>query len=469
VLNAETLQKIATFSFDQRKASAEEALKLATEHADLQKQLKLLQRKHGEIASGAGKTRREAALFLDKKGAGAGAVKLNYLVRNAGWSPSFNFYALSDAKEIRIEYNALIHQQTGEDWTGVSLTLSTAFPTLNAETPGLAPFRVALGPAQVPQNKKASPRQQAGQQANVSGQMFANNSMLQSAYTQFGQQQDRGRNLKFNWEMNRAAGNHQFLELVNPNDVLQRILQEGTAQNEGLSVSYAIGGTVGLASRSDQQLVRIFDSKLPARFFFVATPLLTRFVYRQAEITHTGAEALLGGPCSVYLDGRFVGRCEIPSVGRGEIFVVGFGAESQLRTRRDLVEKTESVQGGNREMTFRYRLILESFKETAVTVRVMDRLPVAGNASDIRITLGDMKDTLSEDPLYLRLERPKGILRWDIEVPAKASGEKARIVEFDYKVEFDRTLSLRTPGREQEQQAEFMELQQQRILPAAAK
>jgi uncharacterized protein (TIGR02231 family) len=453
VLNAETLQKLAVFSFDQRKALAEESLKLAAEQADLKKQGEFLQRRRAELAAG-GKTLHEAVLFLEKRGAGAGTVKLNYLVQNSGWSPAYNFHTLSDAKEIRVEYNALIHQQTGEDWTGVALTLSTAFPSLAADAPGLAPFRVALS---APKGAALPSVEMQSQQA--SGLILDNASKLRSAHSQFGQRFDRGRNLAYNWEMNAAAGNLQFVELVNPNEILQRIHQEGAAQHEGLSVSYDIAGAVGLASRPDQQLVRIFETKLPAKFFFVAMPLLTRYVYRQAEVTHTGAEALLGGPCSVYLDGRFVGR--------GESFVVGFGAEGQLRARRDLADKKESVQGGNRELDFKYRLTLENFKDAPITVRVLDRLPVSENETDIRVTLGEMKDKLSEDPLYLRIERPKGILRWDIEAPGKAAGEKARILEFGYRLEFDRKLSLTTPTRAKEMQDEFFEMQERRVLPSA--
>jgi hypothetical protein len=465
VLNAETLQKMATFTFEQRKTAADEALKLAAEQVELKKQAELLHRRRAEIAAGAGKTQREAVLFLDKKAAGAGAVKLMYLVQSSGWSPAYNFYAASDAKEIRVEYNAMIHQQTGEDWAGVALTLSTAFPSLSAEAPGLAPFRVALG-ASKPQGQAMM---QQKEQMDLTNQMFDNTNKLRAANSQFGQFSERGKNRTFNWEMNEAAQNIQFLELVNPNDVLQRATREGGTQTEGLAVSYVLPGPVALASRPDQQLVRIFESKLPTRYYFLASPILSRFVYRQAEITHTGAEALLGGPCSVYLDGRFVGRGEIPSVGRGETFVVGFGAESQLRARRELADKKDGFQGGNRELAFQYRLVLENFKEAPVTVRVMDRLPVAENETDIRVTLGEMKDKLSEDVLYQRVERPKGILRWDLEVPAKATGEKARILEFGYKVEFDRKLILMSPGRVKEMQDEFLDLQERRALPSAAK
>jgi len=93
---------------------------------------------------------------------------------------------------------------------------------------------------------------------------------------------------------------------------------------------------------------------------------------------------------NVYLDARFVGRAEIPTVARGESFILGLGADSQLRARRELLDKEERIQGGNREVDLRYRLVLENFKKTEVAVRLMDRIPVPDRKADVRVTLGEM-------------------------------------------------------------------------------
>ncbi len=100
-----------------------------------------------------------------------------------------------------------------------------------------------------------------------------------------------------------------------------------------------------------------------------------------------------------------------------------------------------------------------------MTVRLEDRLPYSGRQSDIRITLGELKDPLSENPLYLRLERSKGILRWDIKVPAQASAEKARMVDYDYNAEFDSSLTLSSPNQVQalRLQQDFYELENRRF------
>ncbi len=176
-------------------------------------------------------------------------------------------------------------------------------------------------------------------------------------------------------------------------------------------------------------MIRILQTALESRFYYVATPVLTSFVYREAELTNNSQEDLLAGPVTVYLDGRFVGRGEIGTVARGQKFVVGFGADPQLRIKRELADKGDKVQGGNRELNFNYRLVIENYKTEAVTVRVMDRLPHSDKSNEVRITMGEMSTELSKDAQYLRVDRPKGILRWDVPVPASSSGEKARTLD----------------------------------------
>jgi uncharacterized protein (TIGR02231 family) len=229
-------------------------------------------------------------------------------------------------------------------------------------------------------------------------------------------------------------------------------------------MSYHLATPVSLASRSDQQMVRMLKTNLPSTFHHVATPVLTSFVYREAELANTSDENLLGGPVTVYLNGSFVGRGEIPTVARGQTFVVGFGADPQLRARRELADKTDGVQGGNRELSFRYRLVIENFKDQPLQISVFDRLPHTERPADVRIRLDEPKDALSEDTLYLRRERPKGILRWDIEVPANATGEDARFIEYGYTAEFDRKFTLTAVASDSpKQQIEFEQLQRSRI------
>ncbi|MEK6235228.1 MAG: DUF4140 domain-containing protein, partial [Planctomycetales bacterium] len=91
VLNAESLEKITAFSFEQRKAVATESVALLKESKMLQKEIALLQRKRSELTGGSSRTVNEAVLFLEKRNDAVETVRLNYLVNNCGWSPSYAF------------------------------------------------------------------------------------------------------------------------------------------------------------------------------------------------------------------------------------------------------------------------------------------------------------------------------------------------------------------------------------------
>jgi len=484
VLDAEALEKITTFSFSQHEKIAEEEVQLARAAHELNEQMQLLQRKRAEITGGASRTVREAVLFLRKNAPGAADVRLNYLVNNCGWSPSYTMRSGADRRQVRVEYNALIHQLTGEDWSDVNLTLSTASPALSAAGPGLAPFHVVLANESVAQQQQSAANQ-AGSAANqpmenlfgpqgtnpygrgvskaaMLGQVRGINTQRNEVAKAVGNSIKFEEQSSFNWTLNDLACALQQLEINGDATTLGVLRNEDSEEADGLSLTYQLPGGVSLASRSDQQMVRIMQTDLNSRFYHVAVPVLASYIYREAELLNTSNEDFLAGPVTVYLDGRFVGRGELPTVARGQTFVVGFGANPQLRARRELADKKDDVRGGNRETRFDYRIVIENFTNEVTPVRVMDRLPHAENGTDIRVALGEPSDPISDDKLYNRREKPMGILRWDIDVPASASADNARIINYHYTVEYDRQYVVSLPAAKQTLQEEFQRLQQDR-------
>ncbi|RIK84463.1 MAG: hypothetical protein DCC67_04975, partial [Planctomycetota bacterium] len=89
VLDAEALERITTFAFDQHETIAKEEVELAKQLQELAEQLELLNRQRAEITAGASQTIREAVMFLQKHAEGPAEVRLNYLVNSCGWSPSY--------------------------------------------------------------------------------------------------------------------------------------------------------------------------------------------------------------------------------------------------------------------------------------------------------------------------------------------------------------------------------------------
>ncbi len=464
VLDAEALEKITTFSFTQRSEILEQQSNLENEAYELQQEQTLLNRKLSEITNGASRTVREAVLYLQKQEAGQQEVHLSYLVNSCGWSPSYTVRAKENADVAKVEYNGLIRQMSGEDWTGVRLSLSTASPALSAAGPGLAPFQVTLSASQQQEMQLAAGRGGGGQGGQVmlkgkAGDIKALLSRQRDAIYANQNAISLEDNFKTSWGLNDTINTFACAELASSESMFATLQSQMADTTQQPSVNYQLNSPVTLPSRNSQQMVRILQTELPSMFYHVATPILTSYVYREAELNNDSKNDLLAGPITVYLDDRFVGRGEIPTVARGQQFVVGFGADSQLRTRRELVDKTNGINGGNRETKITYRLVIENYKDAETQIRIVDRIPITNNTENLRVTTLPMATELSDDEVYVRIEKPKGILRWDTTVPARAIGKTAHEIQYGFTLEYDRNYTVSLPGNLAKQEEEFKDLQ----------
>jgi len=427
LLTFEPIESLAELIESKAEQYLKARLELEDKMRELKKQQQLLERKLKELAASRSRTDREAVLFLSSPDKEV-RIEVSYLVNGASWQQQYNLRADPEAGQVTIEYNAVVNQTSGEDWTAVSVSLSTAEPTLVAAPPVLQPLPVALAPG--PQQA-----QQPVQQPQAVEQ-----------YWRF--QKSRRDYLKkgpaASYELNELAAQNQMVYLNvgagQLRDLQQRISEK--TRSEGISVTYELPGKLTLPSRSDQQLVTIAAIKASAEFTLMATPLLTDYVYLQADVLNDSSTILLPGPASMFRNGEFVGKGQMPLVTIGETFTAGFGIDSQVQVRHELLDKQSRVQGGNRIDTYNYRITLSNYKNTAVKLRLLDRLPYSEDPA-IKIELTKTEPQLSKDEQYQRNLRRKGILRWDLTLAPNTFGRNATAVTYSYTMEYDRNMGIR--------------------------
>ena len=143
--------------------------------------------------------------------------------------------------------------------------------------------------------------------------------------------------------------------------------------NDGPSVTYSLKNKITIPSRNDEQVIEITRLDLNPKFYYKAVPVLTPNVYRLADLINTSDVVLLPGEATMYLGGDFVGSTKLPLVAVGKPFTVGLGVDPQLQVSRILVDRTRTTQGGNQVLTFKYRVMLSSYKSVTVPVQVWDR------------------------------------------------------------------------------------------------
>ncbi|MCO4764227.1 MAG: DUF4139 domain-containing protein [Myxococcales bacterium] len=146
---------------------------------------------------------------------------------------------------------------------------------------------------------------------------------------------------------------------------------------------------------------------------------------------------LLAGSYRAFSDGEFVGKGKVPVIARGQDFTIGLGADTQLRCYRELVDKTDETSWGSRVQSFDYRLRIESYKRGPVKVRVYDRIP-ASKTKELEIKLTKHSRGLSNEAVYKRDHRPRGILRWDLKVAPGSNGAKALDMTYRFEMKYEK-------------------------------
>ncbi|MCB9740251.1 MAG: mucoidy inhibitor MuiA family protein [Deltaproteobacteria bacterium] len=405
------------------KAEAEVA-RLHGEQRALQRERQQTQRERNELVGGS-RHRREAIITVARQKSGKSKVFLDYLVSSASWSPTYHMRLGARGDKVRVEYLAEVAQQSGEDWDGVALVLSTATPRMSAESPVLAPLWIQLQQSNAGKgkaNKKLGGASYSSMQSNLRAQQRR---LLAD--------QDQGR---AGWEVNKAAARSQRAEIAADRESVVQAREALRQAEETLAVSYALNGRLSLGSRRERQLVEIAAFELDAANFYEAVPLFSSYVNRYARVTNKSKVPLLAGPYSAWSEGEFVGRGSIGVVATGQDFVVGFGADPQLRCARELVDKKDETSWGTRTQTFDVRLRVESYKDRPVRVLLYDRIPATRDATDLAIKVASSGRPLSTDPVYLRDRKPAGILRWDLDVPAGSNGAKASDLRYRWEMAY---------------------------------
>src|SRR6185295_6357223 len=128
-----------------------EILALSRRRRDLARELDRLRRELAKLQSARPRQRWAALVEVEVLSAGELEIELTYVVQTARWTPLYDLRL--NGGELEVTYLAEVAQGTGEDWIGVSLTLSTARPALALVIPELDPWYVGPRPAPTPQPK----------------------------------------------------------------------------------------------------------------------------------------------------------------------------------------------------------------------------------------------------------------------------------------------------------------------------
>ncbi|MFI7336325.1 DUF4139 domain-containing protein [Streptomyces sp. NPDC050085] len=291
---------------------------------------------------------------------GTAALRLSHLTPCAVWRPAYR--ATLDDGELTLQTDAMVWQRTGEDWSGVRLTLSTARSAGATAPPRLVEDRLTL------RDRSAAER----------------------------------RTVEVEVREEEISG-------LGPKPVagLPGVDDGGEARVLQAPAPVAVPGD-GRAHR-----VPLTTAVTAAHSEHACAPELSPLVTEVVRFTNPSGHALLAGPVELVRPSGFTGRGTLAFTAPGAPAELAFGSSDTYRVIRESDESRDTTGFTGKAVTTRtVRLHLSRFsapeESGAHVITLRERIPVSEVAEvDVRLR----KEACSPAPDSLDAD---GIARWDV-------------------------------------------------------
>jgi uncharacterized protein (TIGR02231 family) len=326
----------------------------------------------------------EVRIDLASQAATKATLRVTYAVRNARWTPIYDARLDTGAKDrkpaLELVRRAEITQSTGEDWSNVTLGVSTLRTARGGNAPELNTLVV-----QYPQLPKP----------------MAAGSMSDTA-------QPRA--------MRQVA---QPLAAPPPQSEMRERADEQQASVEasGFQVTFRIPGRVSIGAAEGAKSLRIATATIAPDLLVRSAPVQDPTAFLEASFKQTEDAPLLPGRVSIYRDGTFVGRGRMAAAGKDETVRLGFGADDKIKIERSVLKRNEGSAGilvtTSKTDERAFKTTVRNGHDFPIRIAIEDQLPVSENEE----ILVEMLPSTTP-PTSTNLRDKRGVLEWAFEAKA---------------------------------------------------
>lgn len=301
---------------------------------------------------------------------------ISYLIHSASWNPVYDVRVQDITKPIKLNYMAKVRQNSGIDWNGVKIILSSMNPYVSQTKPELYPWLIDF------------------------------NEMKKEAAASWVQGVVAERKLSAS----------KVNQMAKPE---AQTISDYTSVNENM-ISFEFESSIPYSIPSDGKpySVNLKDYELEGAFEYYAAPALERDAFLVSYLTKWNDFNFLPGEANTYFQNSFIGKTYIdPNISK-DTLTLSLGRDKGINVeRKPIKDYTEDkFLSSDIERTFAYEIITRNNKNKAATVLVEDRIPVSKN-EDIVVKLIE-----SSGAVYIK---ETGMVKWNVSVePGKSVVKK---------------------------------------------
>ena len=328
-----------------------------------------------------------------------GTLNLEYRTAHAGWRPIYDLrLTQGDAANLTVERHARVHQNTGEAWDDVALTLSTARPSLRMDAPM---FGEQIATLWDPEAAKLGDVM-AMAESEVADMARPRRSVAQAPMA---------------------------ISAAEPAPV--------TYETRGRTLTYVMSERADIDGDGTTRQVLIDATSSTVETTARATPRLDPSAYLYATLENTFDGPILPGEGSVYVDGAFIGQSYLPYTAADAKLDLPFGVIDGITIAAEVTNR----ETGDYGLVSTTNTQEEAFMMTATSVlpydmplTIYDRAPVSEN-EDLEITIAANPRASETDVNGVR-----GLMAWTLDMTANST----QTVTFGYEMSWpgDQNLQL---------------------------
>lgn len=328
--------------------------------------------------------------------------QIKYLTQSASWKPFYDLRVDKINSPVKVVYKADVKQNSGIDWRGVNLSLTSGVANQSNVIPTWRTWFVDYRDVSY------------GLQGKVAG---------------IGSKKS---NFRASYEMSTASADKDVAMLEEAVVYETKNVSNYTQVNESqLNVSFDISIPYTILSNGKSHSVSLNDFSIPAEYKYYVAPKLDLNAYLVATITDYGNYNLLAGEANVIFDGVYVGKTILNPANTEEEMKLNMGKDPKVTVTRVLMKDKSGtkVLSSKKTQNFVYDITVRNNKSEQVAIQVEDQYPLSNNTS-IEVELTDTSSGV--------VDAEKGLVKWDLKLKAN----ETKTLRFGYQVRSDKNQNL---------------------------